>query len=629
MTKLKNAVIDYASPGASSPLRLTSRGMLLLVAAIVLFGLIFACGRDNPLIIGYELIADGLPALAWIAAMYGIGSLFTSKSTPGLRFVTSTAMGLGITSLVVLGLGLAGWMNQISALAILAIGLVLAWIRAWPKLKSTSSESLRAWLAQPAGAEWLWLFVVPMLAVMIFGAMLPPGALWGDEPNAYDVLEYHLQVPREWFAAGRISPLEHNVFSYFPFGVEMHYLLAMHLKVGPWRGMYLAQMMHGGFCVLALIAIYSVARQLTEKRNAILATILAAACPWIALLSPVAYNEGGLLLYGTVALGWAILGRKTSDFVVAGAMAGFACGVKLTGVPMLLLAVPVAMVLSRGALKHAAVVFVVGTIVFSPWLIRNFVWARNPVFPEAMPLLGRAHFSVDQMERWQRAHSTTEDQKSPAARATAFWDQVLRDWKFGYVLIPISVVALALSRKRPEARLLGIVLLLLLVFWLFFTHLEGRFFVLAIPIGAMLVALANWPRQIVLPIVAAAAVTGIVMVQTRLFDRSQVFQLVGIEDLAVIQPVNTSSVPSNANLALVGDATAFMYSQARLQYRTVFDIDAGDSKDGYQAWMKYFDQRHLDSRVVNYSELRRLSRTYWKIPPPPAGYENDTVDLIR
>src|SRR5205809_404472 len=81
-------------------------------------------------------------------------------------------------------------------------------------------------------------------------AMLPPGLLWGDEPNGYDVLEYHLQVPREWYELGRIVPLQHNVFSFLPFNVEMHYLLAMHLRGGPWAAMYLAQLMHVAFIAI-------------------------------------------------------------------------------------------------------------------------------------------------------------------------------------------------------------------------------------------------------------------------------------------------------------------------------------------------------------------------------------------
>src|SRR5205823_9322486 len=121
------------------------------------------------------------------------------------------------------------------------------------------------------GTTWLWLLVVPFFAIAVVGALMPPGVLWKDEPHYYDVIEYHLQVPREWYEAGRIVPLHHNVFSFFPFNVEMHYLLAMHLRGGPWAGMYLAQFMHGAFIFLTVLAVYALARWKADRWTATLA----------------------------------------------------------------------------------------------------------------------------------------------------------------------------------------------------------------------------------------------------------------------------------------------------------------------------------------------------------------------
>ena len=49
--------------------------------------------------------------------------------------------------------------------------------------------------------------MLPLLSIAAVGALLPPGMLWHpDEPHGYDVVEYHLQIPREWYEAGRIIP---------------------------------------------------------------------------------------------------------------------------------------------------------------------------------------------------------------------------------------------------------------------------------------------------------------------------------------------------------------------------------------------------------------------------------------
>ena len=90
-------------------------------------------------------------------------------------------------------------------------------------------------------------------------ALMPPGVMSTPEPNGYDVVEYHLQVPREWYEWHRIVPLHHNVFSFMPMNMEMHYLLAMHLSDGPWAGMYLCQIMHLCMMVLAVLAVYAIA----------------------------------------------------------------------------------------------------------------------------------------------------------------------------------------------------------------------------------------------------------------------------------------------------------------------------------------------------------------------------------
>ena len=184
------------------------------------------------------------------------------------------------------------------------------------------------WLVEPAGWDWLWVLVTPFLALALTGAMTPPGFLWGsDEPNGYDVVEYHLQVPREWYEAHRIIPLHHNIFSYLPFNVEMHYLLAMHLTGGPWAGMYLAQLMHLTFMALAIGAVYGFARGRGSKLVAMTAGMSMLSVPWLIQLSVIAYDEGGFLLFATLAIGWVMMAIPTSSPSVVGSAPQTASGI--------------------------------------------------------------------------------------------------------------------------------------------------------------------------------------------------------------------------------------------------------------------------------------------------------------
>src|SRR5205823_5242629 len=103
-----------------------------------------------------------------------------------------------------------------------------------------------------------------------------------------------------------------------------------------------------------------------------------------------------------------------------------------------------------------------GLLVFSPWLIRNAVWAGgNPVFPEAMRLLGRAHFSEVQVERWERAHAPRDDQKGLAGRAAAVNAQILSDWRYGLLLLPAAAIVGYLNRRMPESKFLALLVVAL------------------------------------------------------------------------------------------------------------------------------------------------------------------------
>ena len=186
-------------------------------------------------------------------------------------------------------------------------------------------------------------------------------------------------------------------------------------------------------------------------------------------------------------------------------MAGLAAGSKLTAVPEVLVAVPVVVVgaslwlflrrRDRAAGKQVfagAIIFAAtGLLCFSPWLLRNQAWAHNPVFPELMPILGHGDFNDRQVQRWKAAHEPRPDQQTFAARVDAFRKAVIGvrvgpsvkfsietdAWQFGYLLLPVSLIAFGLSIRRPQSWcLMQALLLMLTVFWLGFTHLQGKIF---------------------------------------------------------------------------------------------------------------------------------------------------------
>jgi hypothetical protein len=607
---------------------------LIALALLTFFACFFAYAHTDLLDIFYHLFVDGCLLAVWIVSAWGMGRWIVRSGPAILVQLTRIAVGLGVLSIIILLLGLAGGLGEISALVLLAVGFVLALvaIAGHRNGRKNFSESLRRWINAPAGPHWLLLLLAPFAAMMAAGGLIMPGLLWGaDDPSGYDVVEYHLQVPREWFELGRIMPLHHNVFSFFPFNVEMHYLLAMHLHAGPWAGMFLAQWMHGIFIALAVAAIYATVRTFASPFAACLAALAAGISPWLTMLGSVAYDEGGLLLYATLTIAWLIIFLTSENgsiafVLIAGLCAGFACGCKLTAVPILLIALPIICVCIKPnarTIKCLLAYIAIALLSFSPWLIRNQIWAHNPVFPEGTSLLGHGDFSPIQIARWHQAHSPRPDQQSIAAHLFALWNQVIVDWRFTYTLLPLSLLVAFVSLRNRHTRFLFLSLLAMIFFWLLFTHLQGRFFVVAIPIMAMLLGtlrpdLLKWMS---IPIILSAFPAFFFLHQ----EMYPLSQTIGLESPAQLRsqiypPQVNDAVAQDKPLILVGDAKAFWFDipMSRLHYRTVFDVDTSNNKPIISAWMNGAADLPDANVIVDPGELKRFSKTYLGIRLSPA-----------
>jgi hypothetical protein len=175
--------------------------------------------------------------------------------------------------------------------------------------------------------------------------------------------------------------------------------------------------------------------------------------------------------------------------------------------------------------------------------------------------------------------------------------------------------------------MLATLAVLMMGFWIGFTHLQGRFFVLIIPVGALL--LSQLERAIFVVFAASAIALQCLLtigLVTARFEpvRSAVvhdraFGLQAIEDIIPDSEIRDLA-KSNWPIDMVGDAKAFFYKTPKLRYRTVFDVKEGKPDQPLiEIWLD--GPARPDAYIlIDPGEINRLSRTYYRIPnlPPDA-----------
>ena len=503
-------------------------GVVIALATIVLLGALLPTGGvgQGPLAVGL-LLLEGWPALLWLLAALGLGCVaervipVLARSGPDGRI--RRAWPLGIALLVVIDatlgtLGLLGRGHEVVAWLVLvvpALGLLLA-------------GPVRDLDPRPdPTASWLRLPIAIPLGVLALAAASTPGWLWESEFGGYDVLSYHLQLPREWWIAGVVIETPHNAYGYLPGGMSAAFLHLMTVVGDPGTADIGCQVLVAGLTVIAAIATADLAESVLgahDRRVRAIAMVALLATPWVIVTGSLAYDEGFVVLMlaaaatrligppaaGPGRLGDAARGADISLGAVVGLLLGAAVlGKASSGLLVVLPAAALAAVVipPRRWLRIVPATAVVGVAACLPWLVRNWDWTGNPLFPFATALFGTHDWTAEQVDRFARAHGGLGWLAGGRAFVAEFLlhDLFLPEgsneprrpqWSW----LPIAgLTALAVLLLRPTTAEgsrdlrrrvggLGLALLLMLAAWALATHAKARFLLPAAPLMAALVA---------------------------------------------------------------------------------------------------------------------------------------------
>jgi hypothetical protein len=587
-----------------------------------------------------------------------------STPLPGIYFlVMAVAVGLPALGLLTMCLGYVGALPW--APFVLLLGSVIA---GYAPLSSHLKTLKLSGVKKAVDSRWL-LFALAIaipVAVLITAACFPAGTLWHTEGKGYDVLEYHLQLPRQFIASGRTAPVHGNIYSYLPLNIEMVFtLMGELLKILPgWGGLY--SLIYGSqFLMVAVTAITTLAVglapvQLSWPGRAV-AMLLFICTPWVIVIGSLAYNDPAVLLLAAVALPLAIAGDSRRVYWMVGLLLGLAVGVKMTA--GISIALPVAAVwVARRRWRDLLLVIVLSTAVYAPWMVRSMAASHtktsigNPVFPLFAHTLGMDHWSNSLAARFDRGHTAPARDDGLLGHLRAMADQWFLDRQFG---AGIAAIADAVARhpgypglKTPwflrfgviwlalfvgiaiaatcgvEAWLLLLVGSVQLITWLVFTQIQARFLVPIILPSVWLTAMALRPIPKFMVLLTAGLVVQLGFLLVLLRSENGTFlggpysQVIGryfeLPDMwlisnhpgQVLAPYNLASARSRIYLE---GFDAPLYVQGHIIYNTVFNrnkLARYYAAHGAHATIHWLQKKHVRLVVFDWSEIARLGHTY-------------------
>jgi hypothetical protein len=525
------------------------------------------------------------------AAAISVGSLVLrglglSRSLTTLeRLAVSYGLGASLLGVAILILGrfgfLAPWPIRIG-LGLLTLAEVVCMFRdRWSQpgdLKSSKSQSVPSiWMSFGFAAV-----VGPFLVLMILGAMLPT--------IDFDAIEYHLQGPKEYFQTGRITFLTHNVYTSMPFNVEMLHLLSMVVLGDWWSGALAGQVLISFHAIAGTLLVGLTASRWGSPLAGWFAAVVYATTPWIYRLGVLPYVEGPLCDYHAAllwagALGWTERETRSSArfWALAGLLAGGAMGCKYTALISAVIPFGLAALLDsiRRRSPKLVLVFALGwAALMTPWLAKNVIDTRNPVYPLGYNVFRGRHWDAAMDRKWANAHGPRP------ISAGLFWQSMVdvagrSDWQSPLYLALGGWAFLRRGSWRFALVLAAYIAYLFSTWWLF-THRLDRFWLPLLPAAAVLAGLgADWTRRLtwrilIVPLFLIAILTNLSYSSTALTALNE-----WTADLRELR----SSVPERLNPALAGidawlppDAKILLVGQAAVfhvehpvVYNTVFD----------------------------------------------------------
>jgi len=234
---------------------------------------------------------------------------------------------------------------------------------------------------------WLQVFLGLLLLLLIVSIIV----LSSVPPVSRDALTHHLVIPKLYLEKGAIYQIPEILFSYYPMNLELLYIIPLYFGND-----IVPKFIHLGFGLLTAALIFSYLVKRLNAFYALLGALFFLSLPVIIRLSITVYVDLGLVFFSTASLyyllQWVESGFSVRKLLLSAFFCGLALGTKynaLVVAVLLSLFIPFIYAQKKGgglsstgkSLGVCGLYLSVALIVFSPWMVRNYLWTKNPIYP--------------------------------------------------------------------------------------------------------------------------------------------------------------------------------------------------------------------------------------------------------
>ncbi|MEW6127619.1 MAG: glycosyltransferase family 39 protein [Acidobacteriota bacterium] len=316
-----------------------------------------------------------------LAIIYAVGRKVTGYFSTVFISVAeeisfSTMLGLGIVGLVLFVFGIWG-LFRLTPLILLLSGLAIFSYKEFGRLIIMSKGILRACRSIPGILIALGLgSIVILLAVKS-----------STPPYAVDDAICHLAVPQEYIKAGKIIPLFDNFPSNMPLLVHMFYAVFIAAKAD-----IAARFFSLGLAVITGIAVYAFGLRFLNRLVATLAIFIffsAGVVLEVAISNRIDVTVAGMMFLASYAMVNYFESNRIQWLWQSALFSGFSLSIKYTAA--IWIASLGVMFLYEGLVrkrepllnwvKNGAFFTLIMCAAVSPWLIKNAVYFKNPLYP--------------------------------------------------------------------------------------------------------------------------------------------------------------------------------------------------------------------------------------------------------